>query len=73
MNGNEQKIFMCNIEKNIWTCLKSLRPSIELLGCSLMKSSSKLTLEDWQSWVRGWEGDSVLSHILQKNILYIYL
>jgi len=32
-----------------------------------MKSSSKLTFEDWPSWVRGWEGDSVLSHILQKK------
>jgi len=55
---------MCSIETNIWTCLKFFRPSIELLGCSLMKSSSKLTLEEVQSWVRGWEGDSVLSHIL---------
>jgi len=70
---------MCNIEPNIWTYLKSLRPSIELLGCSLMKSSSKLTLENKQRWVRGWEGDSVLSHILHsKNVIlqrytYIYL
>jgi len=56
---------MCNIETNIWTCLKSFKPSIELLGCSLMKSSSKLTLEEAQSWVRAWEGDSVLSHILR--------
>jgi len=29
-----------------------------------MKSSSKLTFEEAQSWVRGREGNSVLSHIL---------
>ena len=44
-----------------------MRSSIEHLGCSLMKSSSKLTFEDWPSWVRGWEGDSVLSHTLDKK------
>jgi len=60
---------MCNIETNIWTCLKSLRPSIELLGCSLMKSSSKLTLEEAQSWVRGWERDSVHT-VLNRNFIY---
>jgi len=67
MHGIQPKKFNCKIEKKNWTYLKSLRPSIELLGSSLMKYSSKLTFEDWHSWVRGWEGDSVLSHILQNK------
>ena len=46
MHSIQTKEFNCKIEEKNSTCLKSLRPLIEHLGCSLMKSSSKLTFED---------------------------